>query len=178
VEDLYRELRTTTDDVPKIAEALGVDPAIVEVAKRNVFVDTHDVPIGPGDVRHGYFTPIQQIAERWRAAMDGTLEADSPEMNDLRSLIAHEYVEAKLLEAGVPYSYADPDMYDADGMYGDSREHAGAHTVAPLSLQSSKIDLLRHWKRKLGLIPPEGGLAPDLSNLDEIVRIAKEGMGW
>jgi hypothetical protein len=178
VEDFYVNMRTRTDDVPKVAEAAGLDPALVEVAKRNVFVNTHDVAIGPGDLRHGYFTPLEQIADLWKEAMEGTLKGKPKEINELRSLIAHEYVEAKLLEAGMPYNYADPDLYDDDGGYPDDLKNAGAHAAAPLSLHGTKIDLLRHWPRKLGLIPPEGGLAPDLSNLDEIVEIAKEGLEW
>jgi hypothetical protein len=178
VEDFYVSMRTETIDVPKVAEAAGLDPALVEVAKRNLFVNTHDVPIRGGDLRRGYFTPIEQVAQLWTAAMDG--KALIPDqVRELRSLIAHEYVEARLLEAGVPYRYADPRLWGEEGDFYDfSREHAGAHEVAPKSLQGSEgVDLLRHWKL-LGLKPPPGGLAPDLSNLDDIVRFAREGMGW
>ena len=176
VVDAYRRIRSSTDDVPKVAEAAGLDPALVEVAKRNVFVNVHDVALGPADIRRGNFSPLGQIADRWQAAMDGHAMAPS-EVNELRSLIAHEYVEAKLIEDGVPYNFADPKLWD-DGYYDFSREHAGAHQVAPWSLQpGGGTDLLKHWP-KLGLTPPPGGLAPDMSNLDDVIRIAKEGMGW
>ena len=52
----------------------------------------------------------------------------------------------------------------------------GAHNVSPIALQARDIDLLKHWDR-IGLRKPEGGIAPDLSNLDEVVRAAREGLG-
>jgi hypothetical protein len=177
LEDMYRQIRNSTDDVPKVAEAAGVDPALVDVAKRNVFVNTHDVAVAPGDMRHGNFRPLQEIADLWKAAMDGT-PLTREETNALRTLIAHEYVEARLLETGVPYNRSDPRAWDEDGGYRFEPEFAGPHEVAPRSLQRSDgVDLLRHWNR-LGLTPPPGGLADDLSNLDEFVQYTKEVMGW
>jgi hypothetical protein len=167
-----------TDDVPKIAEELEIDPTVVDVAKRNLFVNKHDVPVGPGEIVRGNFTPDEYTADLWKAAMNGTLKVPG-EVNEVRSLIAHEYVEAKLMAAGVPYTYAEPHLWDPVDGYGDTREHAGAHTVAPRSMQATpNLEfLLGHWK-DLGLTPPPGGLAPDLSNLDDIVQRAMEGMGW
>jgi hypothetical protein len=167
-----------TDDVPKVAEALDLDPSVVDVAKRNLFVNKHDVAVGGGDIVHGYFTADDYIAGLWKSAIAGKLKIPN-EFNELRSVIAHEYVEAKLMEAGVPYNYADPRLWDDVDGYGDSTEHVGAHTVAPRALQAtSNLELLlSHWEGH-GLTPPPGGLAPDLSNLDDIVRRAIEGMGW
>lgn len=177
-EAAYRDIRNMTDDVPKVAESLDLDPGVVDVAKRNLFVNTHDVAVGGGDIVHGNFTADEYTAALWKKAMNGTLKAPN-EVNELRSLVAHEYVEAKLMERGVPYNYADPKLWDEDGWYGDTAEHAGAHTVSPRSLQATgNLEfLLGHWEN-LGLTPPAGGLGPDLSNLDDIVQRAIEGMGW
>jgi len=173
----YRDIRNMTDDVPNVAAAANLDPSLVHTARQNLFVNTHDVAVGPGDIRHGYFRADETIADLWKEAASG--RKMTPERaNMLRSLIAHEVVEAKLIEAGVPYNFAEPRLWGPDKYYDFSPEHAGAHQVAPRSLQSwDEADLLRHW-RALGLTPPAGGIARDLSNLDEVVRTAIEGMGW
>jgi hypothetical protein len=174
VEAAYRWIRDLTHDVPQIAEQLKVDPGVVDVAKQNLFVNQHQVSVGPGEIVKGNFTADEYMADLWKAGMNGTLEGG--ERNELRSLIAHEYVEAKLMAAGVPYNFADG---WTNGIYDETRENAGAHTVAPRSLQATdNLEfLLGHWN-SLGLTPPPGGLARDLSNLDDIVRRAIEGMGW
>ncbi|HZX03465.1 hypothetical protein [Kribbella sp.] len=84
-------------------------------------------------------------------------------------------MEAKLIEAGVPYLLEVPDAWDDRGPK-VAGEYPTAHTVAPRSLQSTMKDLLEHWG-KLNL--PRDGLrvAEDLSNLDEVVRVAKKGLG-
>jgi hypothetical protein len=173
-EAAYREIRAATDDVPKVADEIGVAPEIVDVAKQNLFTRTHDVAVGPGDIRHGNFTAASEYSDLWKAVMDGK-QLTPEQTNQLRSLVAHEYVEAKLMESGIPYQYADPKAWDPEDGYLFARENAGAHQLSPRSMQSNEhADLLRHW-RALGLTPPPGGLAADLSNIDDIVRIAREG---
>ncbi|MGC4941506.1 hypothetical protein ACLQ2O_26370, partial [Kribbella sp. DT2] len=174
---VYQRARVATDDVPKVADEIGVDPDIVQVAKDNLFTNRNQVvAVAPGVVREGYFTPLGQVADLWKKVMNGT-PLKPGETNALRGLIAHEYVEAKLMESGVPYNSPQPGAWK-NGRYDDSREAARAHTVAPRPLQEwAEADLLKHWK-KIGITPPPGGLAADLSNLDDIVRAAREGMGW
>ncbi|MFD7154708.1 hypothetical protein ACFV9C_08925 [Kribbella sp. NPDC059898] len=171
--ETYRRIRET-DDVDAVADNSGFPREVVEVAKENLFVRTHDVAVNPGVVRHGHFTPLRQVAPLWeRVASGAALAAD--ERAEMWSLLAHEYVEAKLMEAGLPYLLADPDAWDACG-HKVAREYPAAHTVAPRSLQSIKKDLLAHWEK---LLIPRGDVrvADDLSNLDAVVRLAKEGLG-
>ncbi|WP_427884955.1 hypothetical protein ACQHIV_22510 [Kribbella sp. GL6] len=97
--EMYRRIRET-DDVDAVAENSGFPREVVEVAKDNLFVRTHDVAVDPGVVRHGHFTPLRQVAPLWeRVASGAELAAD--ERAELWSLLAHEYVEAKLMEAGL-----------------------------------------------------------------------------
>jgi hypothetical protein len=174
--DAYREIRAMTTDVPKIADQMGIDPGIVDVAKQNVFVRTHDVTVRPEVIKHGNFTPSKEYADLWKKAASGS-RLDPTDRNLLRSFIAHEYVEAKLMEGGMPYRSAHRGAFDADGNFKFSRQFAGAHDTAPMSWRpSDATDLLKHWGT-LRLTPPPGGLAADLSNLDDIVRIAREGLG-
>jgi hypothetical protein len=190
LEPRYRDIRNATDDVPKVADSLDLhddDPAklaeleeVVDAAKRNMFVNTHDVAIGPNDIRHGNFPPLPEIGELWQKAMSGR-PLSNLEKNQVRSLVAHEYVEAKLLELGQPYKLADPEAWRGES---DSYQPAkpGPHELAPLSARGGEeLDLLLLWKQ-YGLTSPfPGAFRPkDLSkaNLDAIVQAIKEQMGW
>jgi hypothetical protein len=87
-------------------------------------------------------------------------------------LVAHEYVEGRLMEAGMPYRSPHPGAWNPDGSANFNGEHFGAHDVAPNANNNAS---LRHW-RALGLEPPSTPLADDLSNLDEVVEAAKRGL--
>ncbi|MFD7154195.1 hypothetical protein ACFV9C_06345 [Kribbella sp. NPDC059898] len=171
--DIYRRIREA-DDVDAVAINSGYPREVVEVAKENLFIRQHDVAVGPGETRHGYFTPLPMVGQLWEQVASG---ADLTDKQQARfwSLLAHEYVEARLMEAGVPYLLAATDAWDERGPK-VGEEYPTAHTVAPRSLQAAMRDLLGHWE-KLNL--PQGDLrvAEDLSNLDEVVRVAKEGLG-
>jgi hypothetical protein len=134
------------------------------------------VAVGPDDVRHGYFTPDAAYGDLWERVASGA-ELTDENRAQFWSLLAHEYVESKLMEAGLPYLSPDPGAWDADEMPDVRSPYPSAHNMAPLSTQSTMKDLLRHWDAALGI--PKGDLrvAPDLSNLDEVVRVAKERLG-
>lgn len=172
--DAYRRIRET-DDVDAVAEHSGFPREIVEVAKDNLFVRQHDVAVAAGDVRHGYFTPLFGVGRLWDRAASGA-ELTDRQRTQLWSLVAHEYVEARLMAAGLPYRSADADAWDENGMSKVSADHPSAHNTAPRSLQGQRVDLLAHWEK---LKIPRGDLqvAEDLSNLDEVVRLAEEGLG-
>jgi hypothetical protein len=67
----------------------------------------HDVAVGPGEVVNAYFTPLPDLGDLWEQVASG-VELDTSQQNRIRSLLTHEYVEAKLMEAGLPYVSADP----------------------------------------------------------------------
>ncbi|MBL6458668.1 hypothetical protein JMJ55_25355 [Belnapia sp. T6] len=48
-----------------------------------------------------------------------------------RALMAHEYVEVRLMEQGVPYISPDPSVWDSSGTYRGDGEYFGAHDLAP-----------------------------------------------
>ncbi|MBP2355804.1 hypothetical protein JOF29_006914 [Kribbella aluminosa] len=173
--DTYRRIREA-DDLDAVATNSGYPREVVEVAKDNLFIRQHDVVVKPGEVKHGNFTPLQGIGPLWERVASGA-ELTDRQRTEFWSLVAHEYVEAKLMAAGVPYLMAEPDAWDEDGRPKVEREYPTAHTVAPLSLQSARKDLLRLWDTRLDI--PRGDLrvAEDLSNLDEVVRVARKGLG-
>jgi hypothetical protein len=167
-EAAYAAIRANTDDVPKVAENTGIDEDIIGQVKSHLFMTEHDVPVGPDEVAHGYFTADGQIASLWNKAQEGSLSPG--ELDMFRSLMSHEYVESRLMELGMPYRSADPDAWEnGDQLFNPS--HFGAHDVAPVPSNGS----LRQWPA-LGLIPPKTPIAADLSNIDVLVSAARKGL--
>jgi hypothetical protein len=168
VEAAYATIRANPDDVARIAANTGISEEVLAQAKTHVFLTEHDVPIGPNQIAHGYFTAMETTAQLWDKADRGTLSDD--ELNDFRSLMSHEYVESRLMALGMPYRSADPAAWDGkDQIY--STQYFGAHEVAPKASTGS----MSHWKG-LGLRPPGNPIAPDLSNLDDVVNAARKGL--
>jgi hypothetical protein len=167
-EAAYTAIRANPGDVARIAENTGINEEVLAQAKTHLFMTEHDVPIAPGQIAHGYFTADEETAAQWARAEDGTL--NPAQAMRFRSLIAHEYVESRLMESGMPYRSADPEAWDDD--YQDfNAQHFGAHEVAPKSSDAS----ISQWG-DLGLTPPEEPIAPDLSNLDNVVEAARRGL--
>jgi hypothetical protein len=167
-EAAYAAIRANPDDVARIAANTGINEEVLSQAKTHLFLTEHDVAIGPGEIAHGYFTAIPDTARLWAKAEGGPL--DPADQADLHSLMAHEYVESHLMAAGMPYRSADPEAW-VDGMQDFNAEHFGAHDVAPKASNGS----LGQWI-KLRLTPPEAPLAPDLSNIDNVVDAARRGL--
>jgi hypothetical protein len=167
-EAAYAKIRASTTDVPKIAANTSIAEDIIAQVKTHLFLTKHDVPIGPGKIVHGYFTADEEMAAQWARAEDGTLTP--AQAVRFRSLMAHEYVEKHLMESGMPYRSAHPAAWVGD--YQDfNAQHFGAHDVAPRAFDAS-ID---QWD-DLGLTPPGERIAPDLSNLDNVVEAARRGL--
>ncbi|AGL19452.1 WXG100 family type VII secretion target [Actinoplanes sp. N902-109] len=170
--EAYRRFRNSPEDSVLAAANTGLDPQAVEVARQNLFVQQHEVTTGPDRVEYGYFTPQDRIADLWEGATQGTLSATGRVR--FRSLVSHEYVENKLMEAGLPFRSALPEAFDADGAALFSPRFPGAHNVAPHEHRPQ--DPLAHW-RLLGLDPSGLTIADDLSNLDDVVAAALRGLG-
>jgi hypothetical protein len=140
--DAYRRIRASPDDVPVAAANTGLDPRIIEGMHQNLFVQQHDVAVGPNQVERGYFTPMESIADLWDGAVRGSLDED--DLVAFRSLASHEYVENRLMEAGVPYRSSHPDAFAADdGRSLLHEDHPGAHNLAPN--ENRPAAPLRHW---------------------------------
>ncbi|WP_433828955.1 hypothetical protein ACQP2E_06540 [Actinoplanes sp. CA-015351] len=169
--EAYRRIRHSPEDTPLIAANTGLDPRIIEVMRQNLFVQQHDVALGPNQVERGFFTPDERTAALWDGAARGTLDPD--DVTAFRSLAAHEYVENRLMEAGLPYRSAHPDAFDADGDRIMSRDHPGAHELAPNAWRADAP--LQHW-RVFGIDSSGIRMADDLSNLDTIVDTVLRGL--
>ncbi|MER7107811.1 hypothetical protein [Streptomyces sp. NPDC000229] len=176
---VYARIRESTEDVAKISENMGISPEVVTRAKENLFLQRHDVQTGPGQVqRDVYFTAYDEIADLWTRAERGTIKAGSIDEGIFRGLVIHEYVEHHLLEAGLPYRSDHPDAWSG-GPSTIPRDLLGAHDIAPISFRGAPVTVdgtLKFWPA-WGLEPPKVKIADDLSNLDEVVRAARRGLG-
>jgi hypothetical protein len=170
--EAYRRIRDSADDTPLAAANTGIDERVIERMRQNLFVQQHDVSLGPNHVERGYFTPDERIADLWDGAARGTLSPD--QRAEFRNLAAHEYVENRLMEAGLPYRSAHPDAFDAEGSRLLNPDHPGAHDLAPNEWRPSEP--FRHW-RAFGIDGSGIEMADDLSNLDEVVDAALRGLG-
>ena len=167
-EAAYAAIRANAGDVTAIAQNTGIQHRVLDQVKTHLFLSEHDVVIGPNQVAHGLFVPDGSVAELWTKAEQGTLSA--AEQNQFRWLISHEYVESRLMEAGMPYRSPDPRAW-SNGLALFDPAHVGAHEVAPLASNGS----LRLWQ-SIGLTPPATPVAPDLSNIDIVVDAARQGL--
>ena len=167
---IYGEVRARTAaqvrvEVSAIARHTRVPRRIVELVRRHLFLEMYDIPVGPNQAARQRFDPLYEIADLWQRAERGPLEAG--DQARFEALMAHEYVEARLMQMGMPYRSAHP-----GGFLGDismpTSEHFGAHDLAPLAHPTTSP--FRHW-RSLGfpadrLRVPEGEL---LGRIDSVV---------
>ncbi|MDB1086310.1 hypothetical protein PJ985_01820 [Streptomyces sp. ACA25] len=168
----YEKVRATPNkvDLPEISRHTGVDESVLRQVKSHLFRSQHEVAVGPGETRRGLFTPRDDIADLWRDAQAGKL--DPARLQEFRSLMAHEYIESRLMESGLPYVDEHPSLYrlDEDGTYSRqfprTLDHIGAHELAPHSVEGH----FNHWKRALGIDPPAVALADDLSNIGDVMK--------
>lgn len=165
--DAYNKIRGNPHDTPRIAANVKVPQDVVDRAKRNLFLDTHKVQTGPNTTEVGRFTPDKRIADLWEKAENGTLT--DKEQKAFKKLLAHEYVESKLMERGLPYRSDHPDYWNhpdfGPGTATPSPAHHGAHDLAP---NESPLGEWSHYWR-MDRDDPGIDIADDLSNLDDVV---------
>jgi len=169
---VYERIREAAGDTGRIADNTGIPKSRLDQIKEHVFHREHEVPVGPGQTTRGNFSPDSDIADLWPKATNGTLSPEEAER--FRRLMAHEYVESRLMEQGLPYRSSHPRAYDADLVNRPTAQHHGAHDLAPHA--DASRDAFGHWDW-LGRDHPGIDIAPDLSNLDDIVEIIMKGRG-
>lgn len=166
----YESIRKAVNDTLDIARYLKIKQSVLDRVKEHIFHRVHELPIGPGKTIIANFSPDPDIADLWVKATKGKLSVY--EVTRFWRLIAHEYVESRLMEKGLPYRSSHPEAYRL-GYNMPTPSHYGAHDLAPL------VDAARapfgHWEKVLGRKPPEFEFASDLSNLDELVDLIWRG---
>ncbi|WP_157756570.1 hypothetical protein [Plantactinospora sp. KBS50] len=169
---VYADIRENVGDTTRISENMGIPQDKLEQIKDHVFYQEHDLPVGPEQTQRANFSPDPDIATLWPKADAGTL--DEAEKVRFERLMAHEYVESCLMEAGMPYRSTDPEAWDPVLGNRPTSEHYGAHDLAPLT--DAARPPFAHWERTLGREDPGiTEISKDFSDLDEIItRIRNE----
>ena len=139
-EELYQKIRAMTDDIEKIANHTGISREVIASVKQHMFMDVHDLPVGPNSTERARFVAQADIGELWLQARSGPLEAG--ELKRFERLMAHEFVERGLMKNGMPYRSLHPEAWH-DGANFPTREHHGAHDLAPLTDQCREP--YSHW---------------------------------
>lgn len=170
----YDAIRANAGDTARIAENTGIPQSRLDQVKDHIFNREHDLPVGPGQTQRGNFTPEGSIADLWSKAEAGTLSPG--EAQEFHRLMAHEYVESSLMNNGMPYRSSDPGAYDPVLGNRPTPQHHGAHDLAPHT--DPTRDPFGHWPGAIGRDHPGvTEIAPDLSNLDDIIRTILGGGG-
>jgi len=159
------------------ANALGIPNQtsyfenILSVCKEHMFMKSHLVEVDEGIFMVGRFEPLPGgTIDYWLSAKnnftsipEGGISANDVE--GFKRLIAHEYIEAKLMQEGFHYK----SIFWSGGQ---SQGKAFSYGADDLSFSHSQGGF-GHWINSLGRgqLPPS--IADDLSNLDEIVNWIK-----
>jgi len=167
----YDNIVADNGDVSLIAQRLQAEfpgsnlsdlEQIVGNAKQHLFVNEQLVPVGNGVWKQGRFSPQEFIADDWLKVRNGT--HNSEEINNIRKLIAHEYIESKLMIEGIPFRGRNVDP---------SPTAFGAHD---LSVNEKLIPDFSHYSGN-GLNPPGSNVNSNFSNIDEVVDQIKIMVG-
>ena len=142
-----------TEDVSLIAKNLNVPESVISKVKDHYFVKQHLMNTDEG-LKVGRFERIMEDIDEWKNAIKGFDNIDA--RDGFKRLIAHEYIELKLMENGVSFR-------SIDELYSLNPSNLGAHDIAPLIRKNDYASSLERLKN-----PPVPN--SELSNLDEIVN--------
>jgi RHS repeat-associated protein len=152
------------DDISLIAEQTGFSEEILAQAKQHLFMKEHNIPIADptsssgNKVVNAKFEPDLGIATSWIAARTGFSKPGAliTEKPHFSRLVVHEYIESKLMEAGIPFISTHSSAWKT-GDYRSSPQHFGAHD---LSIGHNNFS---HYENRLGL-SSEGLIMPENSS--------------
>jgi hypothetical protein len=148
------EIANDTSDIAIIASNYDIPLPIMQRVKNHYWVDEHFVLADDGTFKIGRFEKIDDYNNEWISAKEKTLSFADEKI--FRNLIAHEYIEAKLIDNGM--NFRSFKRYDFR-----SSADFGAHDLAPIINNGEYYDLGR-------LSNPPFPVTSDFSNLDEIVE--------
>ncbi|WP_234391772.1 hypothetical protein [Streptomyces sp. CB02613] len=165
-------------NIARISENTGVSKGVLDRVRTHFFLTEHVVSDAPSSARKAYFTPRKDIAEILESASQRSL--NPAEVVKFERFIAHEYIESHLMEAGLPYLRDYPEAWESfsnDGgktveyyhAWPQEAYHAGAHD---LSLNEGSGGF-GHW-RSLGMDTSRVEVAPQLTNIDDVVAALKQ----
>jgi Domain of unknown function (DUF4157) len=130
-----------------VAKNTGMSvPSLTDIFE-HLFIEEHEVAVGPGRVARMHFDADSEIAELWTKSLRGPLQGD--ELSRFKDLMAHEAVERKLMKLqNLPYRSSALDAWKQDSAggweYHPTPSAYGAHDLAPLASPMGRGPL-KHW---------------------------------
>jgi len=149
-EIVYAEIRSAgTGQLSTVAKNTGSSETSLSKIYNHLFNTEHDIAVAPNTVKRMRFSADPEIASLWKAAQQGKLEGK--QLSRFQELMAHEAVEMRLMEDGLPYRSSDPSAWKKeivngaeDWTYYPQSGAYGAHDIAPLA-DPVGSGPLRHW---------------------------------
>jgi hypothetical protein len=180
---MYEAIAAMTDDVAKIVKNTGIPEHYIAKVKEHLFLKEHELEVANHQTREirrekGNFSPFDGIANPWMLAINKSMQVDelSDEFTAFKHLIAHEYIEARLMDDGLPYR--NPNSWREHPIYGwgnypePGDKGYGAHNLSPNS--NPHHPPFGHWEKECDKSPEGLSLAKDISNLDELFEKIKK----
>ncbi|MDA0566657.1 hypothetical protein LG943_20420 [Streptomonospora sp. S1-112] len=161
----YENIRGMANDVNILSERSGISFDMIDRVKKHLFYKVHVVETGVGEVREGLFSPNGDVSAVWMRMLDGDKYRDKDVYN-FRRMVMHEWVEAFLMENGLPYRSSHPE-YFSTGSGVPTPEHYGAHDLAPNQIPSLRP--FGHYYR-MGRSEPDFDVHDDLRGLPEFAQ--------
>ena len=149
-----------TDDVTIISSKIGIPEYIIQKVKNHLFIDEHFI-LNENSLQKGRFERFYGDSDEWLNFVNNSLvNISDSEIKRFKWLIAHEYIEAKLMEKGMLFrSFNDPGIFKSFDN--------GAHWQS-VSITSGNEYFYPNINRSFDVIIPFPN--NDLSNLDLIVN--------
>jgi hypothetical protein len=166
-------------EIGLIVKNTGIPRKLINRVQKHLFVTQHEVWTGNYETgvlnpksQFGNFAPDQEIANSWLAAKNGVLQGK--ELKKFQRLIAHEYIEEGLMEAGLPYRSRYAWSYDTKYGWGFWAKPGryGAHDLA--SNQRLSNPPFSHWESEMRKSSEGLTIQDDLMNLDQVIKEIKK----
>ena len=160
VAELFENIVNSTVDVAQVSNNLGISINVVQTMKQHLFANEHLVEVSSGTFVKGRFNTYEGNADLWNKVAAGNFS--NTEATNLKQLISHEYIEAKLMQEGMLYARFNP------GSTGPTSFRYGAHDLS----SHEQYFNFNHWgffERNVPLF----SLNSNLDNIDEVITQIK-----
>jgi hypothetical protein len=120
---MYAAIRRMRGDVHRVSQATGVPEAVVRSVRQHLFLDTHEIAVGPNQTVRMRFAADPEIAELWTRATGRGAPLAADEVAALRRLMSHKYMErAMIRHGGMAYRSPNPAAWQFVGGNGNTAQ--------------------------------------------------------
>jgi hypothetical protein len=136
-EETYKAIRSGGKEaLSKMAENTGFTKEKLADLYDHIFIQQHEIAIGPGMTKTERFAADTEIAELWQQAR--TQQLAGKDLRRFQELMAHEALERRFMKDGLPYRSSSPEAWSLENVngtiewsYNPTPGAYGAHDLAP-----------------------------------------------